>query len=157
MKRKQNMEIYQDQKRKCNSILDDHFIKILFLKRGKELIYSKMYNGSDDPDDPEFIMYKYMLKMIANSFNKLNYLDNDTAQYITDIFDAEYDNWSEIPNEDIYCRTVSEGKNEYYILSLRDESHEPNFLTYLTWFTLNFEHKFLFREIDSKFLNLKWI
>ncbi|KII69035.1 hypothetical protein RF11_05285 [Thelohanellus kitauei] len=145
--------LYEDTKNTCISMISDDVVQQVFSLCESHLCKDKL-ELSTDSEHHTLKIYNQLMKMIINSFNESNYLDDIKATDCYLLFQIDSNkslHMPRVPNipDRKYNSKISSEK------SSNAETHEKSyFFVLLNWFQLTFELKFIFGGINSNLKNL---
>ncbi|KII73616.1 hypothetical protein RF11_02974 [Thelohanellus kitauei] len=133
------------------SIINEDFIKVVFSE-----CESHLRQAFDDESDqgPEYDEYKMCTKTLATTillFDESNYLDEATLKYYLRLLKVNLRNQEHIPG----CSDDSGGMSDSNTLPHPPLLYKLPFLAILIWYTLLFEMKFIFGDINYKLAKIE--
>ncbi|KII64506.1 hypothetical protein RF11_12617 [Thelohanellus kitauei] len=147
LKENYKRRMYEDNKSNSLFAISDDLINMIFTKLEFHLLDDMRYKSLDDHVEPEFKKYKQIMAILVHIFNESNYLDESTADYLTKLCNT---------NSSYSCisGTISDSMHVSNISSTAVSLQNPPLLVLLLWFSLIYEIKFIYGDINSKFYNL---
>ncbi|KII69867.1 hypothetical protein RF11_02797 [Thelohanellus kitauei] len=147
----QRLFLYEDLKLNHLSMIDEDFIKIGFTECESNLINDFQYLIHEDSGNAEYVMHIEVLSWILLSFNESYYLDKNTAPYYISLCKVSSNNPPHLPSTPDISNYISDS------LPVSNASTQVNikftsaFRALLKYFSLIYELKFIFGDINSKF------
>ncbi|KII73127.1 hypothetical protein RF11_00309 [Thelohanellus kitauei] len=157
LRNEQKLFMYEDLKIHYLSIFNDNFVKGVFAR-----CESHLRNGYlnqlpvNISENNEYKKYKQVLAAIVCSFNDSICLNKNSSDYYRRRCDEYSSSLSHIPSDPDNLESLSESMVALRLSEPTNMASEHSFQELFRWFTLIYELKFIFGDINSKILNLNF-
>ncbi|KII65525.1 hypothetical protein RF11_15395 [Thelohanellus kitauei] len=152
----QKLFLYEDIKAIHHFIFNQDLINDVFSKCESHLIKKFKFKPCESTTSSEFQIYKDIMENILVSFNKANYLDKNTACIYKNLHHEYSSNIANNPNNQDHIAIGSDSRSNSQISSQTCLYIKKSFLRILKWFSLIYELKFIFGDLNSKIENLEF-
>ncbi|KII61984.1 hypothetical protein RF11_14141 [Thelohanellus kitauei] len=145
--------MYEDLKSKHLTIINDDFIKSVFSGLQSYLLNTSKNQEPEVFETNAYNVYKQVMASTLHSFNESNYLEKNTAHTFMGKCNANPSNFTTIDVRHTNSETMHDTNVSSNIPDQTNTGHIIPIDALLKFFTLIYELKFIFGDINSKLDN----
>ncbi|KII62896.1 hypothetical protein RF11_15081 [Thelohanellus kitauei] len=156
--RDQSLYLYEDLKINKCAMINEDLIKRVFMKCEYDINHSFQYQIQEiDSENAEYTNLKQVMEKIVCSFNECHYLDTKMAKNCIFVCDFPPRDSNVITSNSDYSVIKSDSKAISNVSEQTNMGNKSTYLALFKWFSLIYELKYIFGDINSKFKNITFV